>query len=90
MISAISSVSSQSAAETASGAQSASNAQAPLKANMPSSSTSVPADKVTLSSAAQSMMKELSETPAQTQREASSGDLQAKRLLAKEAAARGQ
>jgi hypothetical protein len=44
-----------------------------------------PADTVTLSSAA-SARQELTETSAQTAREASHGDIQAKRLLAKEAA----
>jgi hypothetical protein len=47
-------------------------------------------DTVQLSSAAQALlaaMKEASETPAQTATEAGSGDRQAQRLLAKEAAA---
>ena len=48
-------------------------------------------DSVQLSAAAQAAvaaMKEARETPAQTAKEATGGDLQAKRLLAKEAAAR--
>jgi hypothetical protein len=48
-------------------------------------------DTVQLSSAAQAMLaalKESSETPAQTAQEAGSGDPQAQRLLAKQAAAK--
>jgi hypothetical protein len=55
----------------------------------PQSATST--DSVQLSQAAQAMLaalQEASETPAQTAQEASLGDLQAKRLLAKEAAAK--
>jgi hypothetical protein len=48
----------------------------------------VPQDSVQLSSAAQSALRESTETPAQTAKEASSGDMQAKRLLAKEEAAK--
>jgi|HubBroStandDraft_3_1064219.scaffolds.fasta_scaffold129419_2 hypothetical protein len=44
-----------------------------------------PTDTVTLSAAA-STRQELTETSAQTAKEASHGDIQAKRLLAKEAA----
>jgi len=48
-------------------------------------------DVVNLSNAAQTwaaILKEASETPAQTAKEAQGGDLQARRLLAKEAAAK--
>ncbi len=48
-----------------------------------------PTDTVQLSQAAQAMlaaMQEATETPAQTANEADRGDLQARRLLAKEAA----
>ena len=48
----------------------------------------LPKDTVSLSSAAQSALEESSETQAQTTKEATGGDLQAKRLLAKQAAAR--
>ncbi len=45
-----------------------------------------PTDNVQISSAGQSALKEASETLAQTTKEAMSGDIQAKRLLAIEAA----
>lgn len=48
----------------------------------------VPKDKVQLSDAAQSALREASETQAQTAKEAGSGDNQARRLLAKEEAAK--
>ena len=48
----------------------------------------VPIDQVQLSSAAQAALRETVETPAQTAREANTGDLQARRLLAKEEAAK--
>ena len=48
----------------------------------------VPVDKVQLSSAAQAALLEAVETPAQTAKEAGSGDNQAKQLLAKEEAAK--
>lgn len=56
-----------------------------------SRSKAVPTDaatteNVTLSSAAQAALREASETPAQTAKEANGGDLQAKHLLAKRAA----
>jgi len=44
----------------------------------------VPVDKVQLSSAAEAALRETVETPAQTAKEAGSGDTQAKLLLAKE------
>jgi hypothetical protein len=49
---------------------------------------SVPQDHVQLSAAAQSALREASETPAQTAKEARQGDVQAKHLLAKQAVAR--
>ncbi|MGO9015884.1 MAG: hypothetical protein ACLQF0_13015 [Dissulfurispiraceae bacterium] len=42
---------------------------------------------VQISNAAKALLKEATETPAQTAKEASAGDQQAKKLLAKEAAA---
>lgn len=47
-----------------------------------------PAVTVNISSAAAAMAKELTETPAQTAKEANSGDIQAKKLLAREVAER--
>lgn len=44
-------------------------------------------DTVQISSAAQTALQEATETPAQTEKEARNGDLQAKELLAREAAA---
>lgn len=46
----------------------------------------LPHENVTLSSAAQAALQEALETPAQTAKEAGTGDMQARRLLAKEAA----
>ena len=48
----------------------------------------VPRDSVQLSSSAQAALREALETPAQTAKEAGTGDVQAKRLLAKHAAAK--
>ncbi len=59
-------------------------AEAP-KATSPAKPQPAPTDTVTLSAAA-SARQEITETSAQTTREASHGDNQAKRLLAKEAA----
>lgn len=50
----------------------------------------LPTDTVQLSDAAQAALRETVETPAQTAKEAATGDLQAKRLLAKQAAAKEQ
>ncbi len=47
----------------------------------------VPSDTVAISSVAKAAAQELSETHVQTAQEAAHGDLQAKRLLAKESAA---
>jgi hypothetical protein len=55
------------------------------KATPPAKPQPAPTDTVTLSAAA-STRQEITETPAQTAREANNGDNQAKRLLAKEAA----
>lgn len=52
----------------------------------PEASGSGKTDAVQLSSAAQAALKEASETPAQTAKEANGGDMVAKRLLAKEQA----
>jgi len=63
--------------------------QKPTTQPKPQSATST--DSVQLSQAAQAMLaalQEARETPAQTAKEAGLGDLQAKRLLAKEAAAK--
>jgi hypothetical protein len=46
------------------------------------------ADTVKLTSVAKAVLQEALESPAQTAKEASAGDVQAKRLIAKEAAAR--
>jgi hypothetical protein len=46
-----------------------------------------PADTIQISSAAQTALQEVLEAPAQTAKEARSGDHQAQRLLAREAAA---
>jgi len=51
---------------------------------------SVPQDTVELSSAAQAALQESLETPAQTTKEAGAGDPDARRLLAKEAAAKAE
>ena len=48
----------------------------------------VPVDKVQLSSEAQAALRESVETPAQTAHEAGSGDMQAKRMLAKQEASK--
>ena len=48
----------------------------------------VPTDQVQLSSAAQAALEEATETQAQTAKEASAGDAQARRLLAKQEASK--
>jgi len=53
----------------------------------PAQSKAAPTDTVQLSSAAK-IVQEASETPAQTSKEAAGGDVQAKRLLARESANR--
>jgi len=52
--------------------------------------TSIPTDTVQISNAARTAQQEMLETPAQTAKEASSGDRQAQRLLAREAAAKAE
>jgi hypothetical protein len=62
--------------------------QKPTQSEPPSTTST---DLVLLSKAAQAMLaalQEATETPAQTAKEAGNGDLQAQRLLAKEAAAK--
>ena len=54
----------------------------------PPETRDVPKDTVNLSAAAQSALREASETPADTAREAHQGDVQAKHLLAKQMAAK--
>jgi hypothetical protein len=61
--------------------------QQPAQSKSPAAGT---ADTVHLSSAAQSLLQEAAETPAQTAQEAASGDIQAKRLVAKEAAEKSE
>jgi hypothetical protein len=54
----------------------------------PAPAAAVPQDVVQLSTAAQAALREATETPAQTAKEAGHGDVQAKHLLAKQAAAK--
>ena len=63
------------------------SATAHTKPTQTASSASVPADTVQISSAAQAALKETLETSAQTAKEASNGDRQAQRLIAREVAA---
>ena len=76
-----------SAAQTKPLAKSATSSEQATHSN-PQSTTSTVRDTVQISSAAQAALKEVMETPAQTAKEASSGDHQAHRPLAIEAAAR--
>ena len=69
------------AAKSAKSGQTAAPAQSASKAGAPT-------DTATISTAAQAASQEAKETPAQTAKEASHGDQQAARLLAKEAAAK--
>ena len=65
--------------------------QSTQKPAQPASKPAASSDTVNLSNAAQTLaatLKEARETPAQTAKEAQGGDLQARRLLAKEAAAK--
>ncbi len=66
----------------------AQNTSQPAAAPPASSSHPATADTVQISNAAQAMLQEAMENPAQTAKEAASGDHQAIRLMAKEAAAR--
>jgi hypothetical protein len=56
--------------------------------SQPPPTASTTTDTVNISSAAKAAVQEFMETQAQTAKEASGGDLQAQRLLAKEAAAK--
>lgn len=69
------------AAKSATSGQTAAPAQSASKAGATT-------DTATISTAAQTASQEAKETPAQTAKEASHGDRQAARLLAKEAAAK--
>ena len=62
--------------------------QSPTAAPKAAASTTqqAPVDSVTISKSAQTIMQEVQETHAQTIQEANSGDSQARRLLANEAA----
>jgi outer membrane biosynthesis protein TonB len=75
-----SSTQTQAAAQPKAAPQQAAQPQQPAKAKPPS-----PTDTVTLSAAKQ-ITQELAETSAQTTKEAAGGDIQAKHLLAREAA----
>lgn len=86
MISPIGSVQSQATAAASETTSAASQPSTSSSTASSSSATSVPVDTVTISSAAQAMLKEITETSAQTTKEANAGDHQAQRLLAKEAA----
>ena len=66
-------------------ARATSLAQKPAEPQSPSNAAK---DTVHISNAAQLLLRESLETPAQTAREANGGDRQAQRLLAKEAAAK--
>ncbi len=89
MISAITSAAHESLKlASASQAQPAANSAAQsLPKAQPQSTAQPVTDTVQISTAAQAALRETLETPAQTAKEASSGDRQAQRLLAKEAAA---
>lgn len=60
----------------------------PLDVTLAKSKLQAPKDTVQVSSAAQTALQEATETHEQTVKEAMSGDLQAKSLLAREAAAK--
>jgi len=79
------------AARTQSAAQAASTQQPansqPKSTPSPTSAANTINDTVTISTAATSVMRELTETPGQTMDEANRGDRQAQRLLAQEEAA---
>jgi hypothetical protein len=77
----------KSADRTGSLAKQATSTEQAMHSN-PQSTTSTVRDTVQISGAAQAALKEVIETPAQTAKEANSGDHQAQRLLAIEAAAR--
>jgi hypothetical protein len=56
----------------------------------PHSSHSMPQDKIQLSSEAQKALAEASESAAQTEKEAGTGDVQAQKLLVQESAAKSE
>jgi hypothetical protein len=89
MISPVSNAAPTQAAAKPSAAQQAA-AQSTSQATKQPAPQAAPADTVQISSAAQQLLKEAIETPAQTAQEAAGGDAQARRLLASEAAARAQ
>ncbi len=60
------------------------------QASATSKPRNTPAATVQISNTAQKMLQEATETPTQTQQEANSGDIQAKKLLAKEAEQQAQ
>lgn len=60
------------------------------KAQVSAKSQPASADTVSISNLAQAALQESLETTVQTNKEAASGDLQAKHLLAREAAAKAQ
>jgi len=68
-------------------APAAAQSTAPVQNAAPAKPQATPTDTVQISSAAQTAAQELVETRAQTTREASKGDQQAVRLLARENAA---
>jgi hypothetical protein len=74
-----------SAAHAAASTQPPVQSKAATQQPAPSKVQPAPVDTVQISAAAQAL-KEAIENPAQTAKEAASGDIQAKRLLAKEAA----
>jgi hypothetical protein len=74
-----------SAAHAAVSTQPALQPKAATQQPAPAKLQPAPADTVQISAAAQAL-KEATENPAQTAKEAAGGDVQAKRLLAKEAA----
>ena len=69
--------------------QSGQTIQTPKTAE-PAQTSQTPTDTVQISNASKAILQEAQETHAQTLKEANSGDAQAKRLLAKEAAANYQ
>jgi hypothetical protein len=61
---------------------------AAARAKQTAPATSATTDTVQIANAAQAALKEATETPTQTAKEAQSGDRQAQKLLAKESAAK--
>jgi len=69
-------------------AQPAAQSPAASQTSKPATSQPIASDTVQISNTAKVMLQETLETPAQTAKEASKGDVQALRLLAKQAAAK--